>query len=54
MNINDLKDLPWRRTRMSPTKEEVYSLIEYLQSKNLQFDNFLEFGCGVSSYFLSY
>jgi hypothetical protein len=51
--IEDLKDLPWKRTRMSPTKEEIYQIIDYAQKHGKRFDNFLEFGCGVSTFFLS-
>ncbi|HUU87605.1 MAG TPA: hypothetical protein VMX17_07600 [Candidatus Glassbacteria bacterium] len=53
MDINDLKDLPYKRTRMSPTKEEIFQMIDYMQSSENRFDNFLEFGCGVSTFFLS-
>ena len=53
--LEDLKDCPWRRTRMSPTKEECYELINYLQAFRTHFkcDSFLEFGCGVSTWYLS-
>jgi hypothetical protein len=53
MNINDLKDCPWRRTRVSPTKEEIFQVIQYIEASNLPIDSFLEFGCGVSTWYLS-
>jgi hypothetical protein len=49
----NFKDCPWRRTRMSPTKEEVEVLSNYLISLDNGFDTFLEFGCGVTTWYLS-
>ena len=52
-NIDLLKDCPWKRTRMSPTKEEIFHVIQYIKSRNMPLDTFLEFGCGVTSWYLS-
>jgi hypothetical protein len=51
--IDELKDCPWKRTRMSPTKEEIFHVIQYIMSRKLPIDTFLEFGCGVTSWYLS-
>jgi len=52
--IKDLKDLPWKRDQVvTLTKKEAFEMIKYIQSTGMPIRNFLEFGCGVSTHFLS-
>ena len=53
MQYDDLKNCPWRWSRKSPSKEEILHMINWIESKQLPRDAFLEFGCGISTWYLS-
>jgi hypothetical protein len=52
-DIKDIKDCPWRWSRKSPSKEEIYHVIQYLEAKEIPRDTFLEFGAGISTWYFS-
>lgn len=53
LDTTKLIDCPWRRSRMSPKKDEMSTLMDYMISLNNGFDSLLEFGCGVTTWYLS-
>lgn len=51
MLLEDIKTCPWRWSRKSPSKEEIYHVIRYLENEGLPRDTFLEFGAGISTWY---